>query len=213
MTVQEVVGPFRVIGKGEPTAGGSARLLCECIHCHRRVSVSRWNAKRAKSCGCRKGEFLSLARTTHGHSRHKGAKSGSPTYETWHSMLLRCENPNHSNYEHYGAVGITVCERWHVFENFLADMGERPMGKTLDRYPVQDGNYEPGNCRWANATEQANNRRSNRKVTWQGRRQTISEWATELGLNPDTLWNRIHAGWPVDRAMTAPVRVVRKAAA
>ena len=74
------------------------------------------------------------------------------------AMLARCYNPKHPSYVYYGAVGVVVCARWHVFENFLADMGERPAGTSIDRFPNYAGNYEPGNCRWATATEQQRNR-------------------------------------------------------
>lgn len=82
----------------------------------------------------------------------------TPTYQTWKSMKKRCESPRHDSYAHYGARGITVCERWKTFSNFLADMGVRPDGMTLDRIDV-NGNYEPSNCRWATPEQQGANQR------------------------------------------------------
>jgi hypothetical protein len=81
------------------------------------------------------------------------------TYASWRSMMSRCYNPKATAYENHGGRGIIVCEEWHNFENFLSDMGERPPDKTLDRYPNNDGNYEPGNCRWATWSEQNKNKR------------------------------------------------------
>lgn len=108
----------------------------------------------------------------------------SPTRSSWHAMLQRCRNPNRNML--YSARGIKVCERWTVYANFLADMGERPPGTTLDRID-NNGNYEPGNCRWASAVVQANNKSTNRSIEWEGRRQSLTQWAREFRVKPEKL--------------------------
>ena len=95
---------------------------------------------------------LSIARTKHGH-----AKPMTPTYKTWRSMKYRVNDPGYHNSRLYIGKGIKICDRWQKFENFLEDMGERPEGCTLDRWPNKEGDYEPGNCRWATPREQARN--------------------------------------------------------
>lgn len=85
-------------------------------------------------------------------------KAHRPTYTSWQMMLQRCTNKKLKTWPRYGGRGIRVCDRWRVFANFLADMGERPPGTTIDRYPDNNGNYEPGNCRWATPAEQGHSR-------------------------------------------------------
>jgi hypothetical protein len=116
-----------------------------------------------QSCGCLvRDTSRELIRRKHPCLRHGDAKKGHVTAEhvCWQSMRRRCENPKDGSYKNYGARGIKVCPRWHVFENFLADMGRKPSPQhSIDRFPDNDGNYEPGNCRWATRSQQMLNRR------------------------------------------------------
>lgn len=110
----------------------------------------------------RKAKFAAVMRGNRYHLIHGHATKGqSRTYYSWDCMVMRCTNPNNNRYYLYGARGITVCDGWRIFENFLADMGKRPAGKTLDRVDP-NGNYEPGNCRWATPRQQIANRRPRR---------------------------------------------------
>jgi hypothetical protein len=107
----------------------------------------------------------------HGNFRHghNGADGPSPTYKSWDNMITRCSRPCHGSYPEYGGAGITVCERWHDFANFLADMGERPsLHHSIDRWPDSHGNYEPGNCRWATRMQQSANSSKPRPVIRNG---------------------------------------------
>jgi len=119
-------------------------------------------------------------------------------------MFQRCYNPNGTKYADYGGRGITVCDRWLKFENFYADMGDRPEGMEIDRFPDNDGNYEPGNCRWATRPEQMRNTRANRMITFQGRTQCLTDWANEIGVGCSTICTRLARGWSLERALTTP---------
>lgn len=105
-----------------------------------------------KSCGCLCREETGKRFRTHGKSRSKA-------YWVWNSMIQRCQNKNRESYKYWGGLGVKVCKRWHTFENFLEDMGKPPPGRSLDRWPNNDGDYEPSNCRWATASEQRRNQR------------------------------------------------------
>ena len=133
-------------------------------------------------------------------SKHK------PGYMVWAQMKYRCLDPKAAGYENYGGRGIKICERWMVFANFIADMGVPPQGMTLDRHPDKNGNYEPGNCRWATDKEQARNKRNNLMLTAFGRTQCLAAWAEEFGIGKCTLGHRIHKqGMTLEQAVTIPV--------
>ena len=130
----------------------------------------------------------------------------SPTYECWNSMRNRCKYPSHISYKRYGALGIKVCERWDGrggFANFLADMGERPEGMTLDRIDGKK-DYSPDNCRWATMSTQLRNRASLKRYTAFGKSQLIIEWCEEYGAPVQLVHGRIKNGWPLERALTTP---------
>lgn len=133
------------------------------------------------------------------------AKSNTLTYIAWCGIKQRCENPKSQQYPNYGGRGITICARWrNSFENFLADMGEKPNGLQIDRIDC-NGGYEPGNCRWVTANEQQRNKRNNHIVEWNGERLPVTAWAERLGVAPFVIYHRLRRGWPIVEAMTKPV--------
>ena len=148
------------------------------------------------SCGCQHEALKDLAgRVTHGRSG-----GNDRTYRIWQAMLNRCRNQDTPNWKDYGGRGITVCERWTVFESFIADMGEALSDRSIDRID-NDGHYEPQNCRWATRLEQANNARNNVRITYDGETLTRSEWERRLGLGKTTIRSRLRSGKSLAEAM------------
>lgn len=126
-------------------------------------------------------------------------------YRTWQAMKSRCYNKNHIHYADYGGRGISICDRWlgtNGFENFYHDMYPKPYKATLDRID-NNGDYCPENCRWSTKTEQANNRRNNVRITYNGESMTIPQWARKIGISVHTLKTRIRRGMPLERALSS----------
>lgn len=138
------------------------------------------------SCGCAARESAARINKSHGLSKTR-------EYSIWCNMIQRCTNKNREYYPYYGGRNISVCHRWEKFENFLLDMGKCPKGKTLDRID-SNKDYSVKNCRWATRQQQANNRRSNKWVTYDSKTLTVAQWARELKLNENTLYGRLRRG-------------------
>ena len=160
---------------------------CQC-DCGQTAEVGRHDltSRKTKSCGCFRREATGLRKMTH-------SLSNSTTYKSWASARQRCSNPNDASYPDYGGRGIQMCERWASFENFVADMGIRPSGMSLDRID-NDLGYQPNNCRWAPDKVQARNKRTTRMIEFQGKRLTLTEWARHYSIPVSTLYCRLAKG-------------------
>lgn len=196
--VGEVFGKWTVI---EVSSGRSRLCRCECGNERIVNAGSLVNGKSKSCCGRpakRKRDF--------GRFLPGPGKRPTPTYSSWLAMRNRCQNPEHEAYHNYGGRGIVVCDRWESFDLFLADMGLRPgLEYSLDRFPDMNGNYEPGNCRWATSEEQHNNRRDSRPMTLDGKTMTIAQWARALGMSKITIGARLDDGWTDHEALTTPI--------
>lgn len=144
------------------------------------------------------------------YTREEHKQSKSRTYICWQSAKNRAFNVNGTDYQRYGGRGITMCQEWKdSFLAFLKDMGHVPDGYTLERID-NDGNYEPGNCKWANRKEQSNNTARNRYITYNDKTQTLAQWADEYGIEYMLLFNRLELGWTMDDALTRVNRLTRE---
>lgn len=169
------------------------------------IGNGRWTAK----CKCGKEQDCLIEHLSKGKSiscmtcaaeRRKTARYHNKyEYNSWSKMRSRCLNRNDDRYYQYGGRGILICERWNIFNNFLADMGIRPKGTSLDRINV-DGNYEPSNCRWATPKEQSRNLRIHKK------KYCVTELADKTGIDYTVLRSRINRGWSISEATNIPIK-------
>ncbi len=171
---------------------------CECI-CGNivRPSIEDLRSRKVQSCGC-------LHLETGKNNRTHGL-SNSRTYRSWNMMLQRCNNPTMESYKYYGEKGITVYKQWYKFDAFLADMGERPTGTSLERRD-NNGNYEPSNCYWGTPIQQANNKGNNHLITYNNCTQTLQMWARELNCHHTTILQRLKYGWGIEKTLSTPIR-------
>lgn len=174
-----------------------ALVNCDCGV---KKEVIVWNLRRNKSCGCLTNDIIRSHRTRHGYSKSNDQRKRS-TWSSWKSMIDRCFLKKHKSFNYYGGKGISVSEDWKTFENFLRDMGERPNGKTLDRINNSLG-YEKGNCRWSTPREQANNRSSSHFFEFGGKRMTISQWSSNVGIPSSVICARLRKKWPIKKVLS-----------
>lgn len=169
--------------------------LCRC-DCGREkvIAAKRLTGGYVKSCGCMARDPVVHKRVTHGLSK-------TPEYVVYCAMKDRCLNPSNESFHYYGGRGITICGRWlESFDHFIADMGRRPPGGSIDRID-NNGPYSPENCRWASRKTQARNYRRNRIVVFRGERMTLVDAAELAGLNYKTAYHRWRRGIPLDSPM------------
>lgn len=197
---------WEVLAKASPAKNGAARWLCRCdCGAERAVLGISLRTGVSRSCGClhweERVEDMKAIATKHGY--HK-----LPEYRTYLAMIRRCYGRRTDHSQYYQDRGITICMRWlGSFEHFMNDVGQRPSPKhSLDRYPNNNGNYEPGNVRWATASEQMNNTRRNHVISANGQALTVAQWSAKCGIHRGTIVSRIQRlGWTPEMAVSTPV--------
>lgn len=176
--------------------GNIRAVVCQC-DCgnSKTVLLGNLRSKKTLSCGC-----LHKLSVKNSNSSHR--LTGTREYITWSNMKARCINPSRKDWGNYGGRGISVCKEWaDSFEVFLSDMGDKPLGFSLDRINV-DGDYTPSNCQWASATQQANNTRANRLISIDGMTQTLAQACLSRSLNYKTVHKRLRDGWTIEKALS-----------
>lgn len=193
-------GRLTVVSEAERGKDYKRRFVCQCS-CGRTTTVQLSHLRAGDeglSCGCRRVEQAAVI----GKSNVRHGRSRTREHYVWADMKRRCSQQSHHAYAGYGGRGIRVCDRWvESFEAFFADMGECPDGMSLDRKD-NDGNYEPGNCRWSTRRQQQRNRRTNRLITAFGETLCVAEWAERTGLSTHAIRHRLMRGKSPEEALT-----------
>lgn len=194
MTRRDLIGQRfgkLLVVRSESGPGVMWACRCDCGACVS-IRANHLLSGGTKSCGCIRSR--------------RGNQSTQPEYRAWINLVKRCTDPTHDAYERYGGRGISVCDRWHEFELFLADMGPRPSDRhSIERIDNAKG-YDPENCRWATSKEQSRNRRNNHLLTRNGETMCLSAWAERAGISPALLTFRLRQGWSLDRSLNTPSR-------
>ena len=170
------------------------KCVCDCGNEHQATRNSLITGH-AVSCGCVWRSNIAKGNPKHG-------KCGTLTYNSWSGMVSRCTDPNNHSFKNYGARGITVCDRWRDFRNFLDDMGEAQPGMTIERIDNNHG-YSKENCRWATRWEQSRNTRRNRMFEIDGVSLCLQDWADKYGIRRRTLETRLDQGMTIKEAVGA----------
>ncbi len=189
-------GRLTAIREAGKNKQGNTLWYCVC-DCGGNTTTINSNLTRgnSKSCGC-----ISREKTTQRNTKY--LHSGSHLYTVWRSMMARCYTKTNSVYRYYGGGGISVCDRWHSYENFYTDMaGGYENGLTIDRIDCS-GDYEPANCRWVTMLKQANNKRNTKTVTAFGVTASLAEICRENGADYKKTWKRLWRGWSIEDALT-----------
>lgn len=191
-------GRLTVIERAENSKGGKAQWLCKC-DCGNETIVAgdKLRKKHSKSCGCLRSIITKASKTIHGGRKTR-------LYNIWSKIKERCYNPHSKSFSNYGGSGIAMYEEWRTdftaFRDWALSNGYAD-NFSIDRINI-NGNYEPSNCRWVDKTTQANNRKTNRTILYNGETHTLAEWQRITGISQSTIKTRLNAGWPIERALT-----------
>lgn len=180
--------------------GAIWKCLCEC-GASKDVRAKHLKSGSVQSCGCYSKEATSKRKSTHKMTHTR-------IYNIWKAMRHRCEKTYSASFERYGGRGISVCEEWrNDFQAFFkwAMANGYTDGMSIDRID-NNGNYCPDNCRWVDMVTQANNKRNNHLLTYNGKTQTVAAWSKEIGIGSGTIWRRIRLGWSAEKALAEKVR-------